>query len=165
LLPVDLINHLLYTIKVGLTSFSYPDIQGHSLDLLHIIGTSLVQDTCNGLPALREATIEPFIKLLFDIIVTLDLHNENKTDCYGTIYVLSCAASMAQSNQHVFHAMLKMLLEQQKSRLTYAGTQNGETPEVESLLQFEFKSSREQKFMFIDLIDKFVASICFLYHN
>lgn len=159
-MPDDLLNHLLYTSKIGLTSFTYPEIQSHSLDLLCTIGDALVQDTSNQLASLRERTIEPFIKLLFDIIVTLDLHNENKTDCYSTIYTLSCAA---HQHEHVFHAMLKMLAEKQKQRQTYQTPQD--SPEVEQLKVFEFRNSREQKFAFVDLFDKFIASISFLYHN
>jgi hypothetical protein len=73
-LPEDIVNHVLYTIKIGLTSFSYPEIQGHSLDLLSTMGDAIVQDTENQLTALRTLTVEPFGKLLFDVIVTLDLH-------------------------------------------------------------------------------------------
>ncbi|CRL08225.1 CLUMA_CG020975, isoform A [Clunio marinus] len=160
-LPVDLINHFLYTIKIGLTSFAYPEIQGLSLDLLTTLGDSMINDQDNKLGMIRNLTVEPFGKLLFDVIVTLDLHNENKNDCYSAIYTLCCASADPSSN--FCHETVAALVERQKGRLTYVG--EGETPEVEALKIFAFRHSREQKMAFIDLIDKFISSICFLYHN
>jgi hypothetical protein len=106
-------------------------------------------------------TVDPFGKLLFDVIVTLDLHNENKNDCYGAIYTLSCAS--IEPSRNFCHEMVSALVERQKERLTYVGV--GDAPEVQTLKSFAFRHSREQKMSFIDLFDKFVSSICFLYHN
>lgn len=159
-LPIELTSHILYTIKIGLTSFSYPEIQGHSLDLLTTMGDAIIQDNENQLDSLRNQ-IEPFGKLLFDVIVTLDLHTENKNDCYSAIYTLSCAST--DSNANFCHETVRALVERQKSRLTYVG--DGDAPEVEALQVFSFKHSREQKMAFIDLLDKFVSGICFLYHT
>ena len=140
-LPIDLVNHVLYTIKIGLTSFSYPEIQGHSLDLLSTLGDALVQDSDNQLLPLRNLTAEPFGKLLFDVIMTLDLHSENKNDCFSTIYTLSCASANIENN--FCHETVKALTDRQKARLTYATASNA--PEVEALLTFSFRQhSREQ---------------------
>lgn len=160
-LPIDLINHFLYTMKIGLTSFSYPEIQGHSLDLLGTMGDAILQDNDHLLISLKSLLVEPFGKLLFDIIVSLDLHSENKNDCYSAIYILGCASSNPSSN--FCHGTIRALVDKQKSRLTYA--EAADAPEVEALLSFSFRQSREQKLAFIDLFDKFVSSICFLYHN
>lgn len=104
-------------------------------------------------------TVEPFGKLLFEVIVTLDLHSENKNDCFSAIYTLCCA----EPNRNNFcHQTVRALVERQRGRLTYVA-ENG--PEVDALLAFSFRHSREQKMAFIDLLDKFVSSICFLYHN
>src|SRR4051812_31947172 len=108
-LPVDLINHILYTIKIGLTSFIYPEIQGHSLDLLTTMADAIIQDSENRLQMLRALLVEPFGKLLFDVIVTLDLHSENKNDCYGSIYTLCCASPDPSSN--FCHETVRMLSE------------------------------------------------------
>lgn len=160
-LPLDILNHILYTIKIGLTSFTYPEIQGHSLDLLITFGEALIQDNENRLAHLRELTVEPFGKLLFDVIVGLDLHTENKNDCYGCVFILACASLSPESN--FCHEMVTALVNKQKERITYATAI--ETPEVEKLKSFTFTHSREQKMQFIDLLDKFVSSICFLYHQ
>lgn len=160
-LPLDILNHILYTIKIGLTSFTYPEIQGHSLDLLITLGEALIQDTENRLGPLRELTVEPFGKLLFDVIVGLDLHSENKNDCYGCIFILGCASLSPESN--FCHEMVSTLVNKQKEHITYATA--SETIEVEKLKGFAFTHSREQKMLFIDLLDKFVSSICFLYHQ
>lgn len=121
----------------------------------------IIQDNENRLFELRNMIVEPFGKLLFDVIATLDLHNENKNDCYGAIYSLSCASPDPSSN--FCHETVRALVEQQKSRSTYVT--ECDTPEVEALKIFVFRSSREQKMGFIDLLDKFVSSICFFYHN
>lgn len=160
-LPADLINHILYTIKIGLTSFAYPEIQGHSLDLLSTMADAIIQDSDNRLGDLRNLTVEPFGKLLFDVIATFDLHNENKNDCYGAIYTLCCASTEPSAN--FCHAMICALVEQQKTRSTYVNSEDA--PEVEALKVFTFRHSREQKMAFIDLIDKFISSICFFYHT
>lgn len=154
-------NHILYTIKIGLTSFTYPEIQGHSLDLLTTMADAIIQDTDNRLLQLRELLVNPFGKLLFDVIITLDLHNENKNDCYGAIYTLCCASNDPSAN--FCHETVRALVERQKERSTYVTAEDA--PEVEALKVFSFRQSREQKFSFIDLIDKFISSICFLYHN
>ncbi|KAG5668925.1 hypothetical protein PVAND_016835 [Polypedilum vanderplanki] len=159
-LPAEILNHILYTIKIGLTSFTYPEIQGHSLDLLITFGDSLIQDTENRLQHLRELTVEPFGKLLFDVIVGLNLHSENKNDCYGAIYLLACAS---RTEINFCHETVTALVNKQKERVTYAT--DSDTPEVEKLKNFVFSHSREQKMSFIDLLDKFVSSICFLYHQ
>lgn len=125
------------------------------------MGDAIIQDSENRLGALRELTVEPFGKLLFDVIVTLDLHNENKNDCYGAIYTLCCASPEPSAN--FCHETVHQLVERQKGRQTYVG--QGDAPEVEALRIFSFRHSREQKMAFIDLLDKFVSSICFLYHN
>lgn len=122
---------------------------------------AIIQDSENRLQPLRELLVEPFGKLLFDVIVTWDLHNENKNDCYGAIYTLCCASSEPSSN--FLHETVRVLAEKQKSRSTYVNSED--TAEVEALKVFFFRHSREQKFAFIDLIDKFISSICFLYHN
>lgn len=153
-------NHILYTIKIGLTSFAYPEIQGFSLELLNSIAYAIVQDSAH-LNDLRSVTVEPFGKLLFDVIVTLDLHSENKNDCYGAIYTLACASINPKAN--FCHETVHLLREHQRERLTYVTEL--ETPEFATLKEFNFKHSREQKMNFIDLIDKFISSICFLYHN
>lgn len=152
----------MYTIKIGLTSFSYPEIQGHSLDLLGTMGDAILQDNEHLLISLKNLVVEPFGKLLFDIIVSLDLHSENKNDCFSAIYILGCASHNPSSN--FCHGTIRALVDKQKSRLTYT-TGTTDAPEVEALLSFTFKQSREQKMAFIDLFDKFVSSICFLYHN
>lgn len=144
-----------------MTSFTYPEIQGHSLDLLTTMGDAIIQDSDNRLGSLRNLTVEPFGKLLFDVIVTLDLHSENKNDCYGAVYTLCCASSDPSAN--FCHETVQALVERQKGRLTYVDA--GDTPEVEALRNFSFRHSREQKMAFIDLLEKFVSSICFLYHN
>jgi hypothetical protein len=152
----------LYTIKIGLTSFSYPEIQGHSLDLIGTMGDAILQNADNNnLQQLKNLLIEPYGKLLFDVIVSLDLHSENKNDCFSAIFVLGCASHDPTNN--FCHESIRALVDRQKSRLTYAGTTDA--PEVELLLSFTFRQSREQKLAFIDLFDKFVSSICFLYHN
>lgn len=110
---------------------------------------------------LRELTVEPFGKLLFEVIVGLDLHNENKNDCYACIFVLGCASLSSDSN--FCHEMVNKLVNKQRERTTYATV--SETTEVEKLKNFSFTHSREQKMLFIDLFDKFVSSICFLYHQ
>jgi hypothetical protein len=120
-----------------------------------------VQDTENRLGHLRELTVDPFGKLLFDVIVGLDLHSENKNDCYGAIFVLACAAANIESN--FCHEMVTLLVNKQQQRVTYASS--AEPPEVEKLKAFVFNHSREQKMNFIDLLDKFVSGICFLYHQ
>lgn len=125
------------------------------------MGDAVIQDSDNRLGVLRNLTVEPFGKLLFDVIVTLDLHSENKNDCYGAVYTLSCASTEPSAN--FCHETVQALFERQKGRLTYADA--GDTPEVEALKNFTFRHSREQKMAFIDLLDKFVSSICFLYHN
>lgn len=122
---------------------------------------AIIQDSENRLQSLRGLLIEPFGKLLFDVIVTWDLHNENKNDCYGAIYTLCCASP--EPSENFCHETVRILAEKQKSRSTYVNTED--TPEVEALKVFTFRHSREQKFAFIDLIDKFISSICFLYHN
>lgn len=144
-----------------MTSFTYPEIQGHSLDLLTTMGDAIIQDSENRLDSLRNLTIEPFGKLLFDVIVTWDLHSENKNDCYGAIYTLCCASIDPSSN--FCHETVRALEERQKTRSTYVSAED--TPEVEALKAFTFRHSREQKMAFIDLLDKFISSICFLYHN
>lgn len=106
-------------------------------------------------------TVEPFGKLLFDVIVGLDLHSENKNDLHGCIFILGCAAHSIESN--FCHEMVTALVDKQKARVTYATA--AETPEVEKLKSFVFRHSREQKMQFIDLLDKFISSICFLYHQ
>jgi len=121
----------------------------------------MIQDTENKLILLKELIIEPFGKLLFDVIVGLNLHSENKNDCYGAIYLLGCAAPSAEAN--FCHEMVTALVNKQKCRVTYAT--EADTPEVEKLKGFVFNHSREQKMNFIDLIDKFVSGICFLYHQ
>jgi len=78
---MELINHILYTIKIGLTSFAYPEIQGHSLDLLTTMADAIIQDSEGRLHELRNLTVVPFGKLLFEVIATFDLHKENKNDC------------------------------------------------------------------------------------
>lgn len=127
------------------------------------MGDAILQDKDkdNMLIQLKSLLVEQFGKLLFDIIVSLDLHSENKNDCFSTIYILACA-SQDPSNNFV-HGTVRALVERQKSRLTYAGATDA--PEVEALLTFTFRQAREQKLAFIDLFDKFVSSICFLYHN
>lgn len=159
-LPVDLINHVLYTIKIGLTSFAYPEIQGHSLDLLTTMADAIIQDSDNRLHSLRELLVEPFGKLLFDVIVTLDLHMENKFDCYAAIYILCCAS--IDPNSNYFHETVRALDERQKSRATYI---SADAPETEALKVFSFRHSREQKLAFIDLFDKFILSICLFYQD
>jgi hypothetical protein len=160
-LPAEILNHILYTIKIGLTSFTYPEIQGHSLDLLITFGDSLIQDTDNRLAHLRELTVEPFGKLLFDVIVGLNLHSENKNDCYGAIYLLGCASRSTEMN--FCHETVTALVHKQRQRVTYAT--ESDSPEVVKLKAFVFSHSREQKMSFIDLLDKFVSGICFLYHQ
>lgn len=125
------------------------------------MGDAIIQDSDNRLGSLRNLTVEPFGKLLFDVIVTLDLHSENKNDCYGAVYTLCCASSDPSAN--FCHETVQALVERQKGKLTYVDA--GDTPEVEALRNFSFRHSREQKMAFIDLLDKFVSSICFLYHN
>lgn len=151
----------MYTIKIGLTSFSYPEVQGHSLDLLGTMGDAILQDKDNLLGQLKSLLVEQFGKLLFDIIVSLDLHSENKNDCFSTIYILACASHDPSNN--FCHSTIRALVDRQKSRLTYAAATDA--MEVEALLAFTFRQSREQKLLFIDLFDKFVSGICFLYHN
>lgn len=126
------------------------------------MGDAIIQDNQNRLSTFRNLTIEPFGKLLFDVIVTLDLHNENKNDCYGAIYTLGCASM--EPNANFCHEKIYSMLERQKNRLTYVET-GDIIVEAEALKSFVFKHSREQKLSFIDLFDKFVSSICFLYHN
>lgn len=151
----------MYTIKIGLTSFTYPEIQGHSLDLLTTMGDAIIQESENRLDHLRVLITEPFGKLLFDVIVTWDLHSENKNDCYGAIYTLGCASVDPSAN--FCHETVRALEERQKGRSRYVSAED--SPEVEALKAFSFRHSREQKMGFIDLIDKFISSICFLYHN
>jgi hypothetical protein len=115
----------------------------------------------NRLMPLRELTVEPFGKLLFDVILGLDLHTENKNDCYSAVYILSCAASPPDRNY--FHELIAALVNKQKERVTY--TTSVDSPEVEKLRSFVFSHSREQKMNFIDLFEKFISSICFLYHQ
>lgn len=141
-LPAELINHICYTVKIGLTSFSYPEIQGHSLDLLTTFGDAIIQDTEKQLEKLRSLTVEPFGKLLFDVIITLDLHSENKNDCFSAIYTL-CCASTNSTESNFCHEMIRTLVDRQKCRQSYLGA--GDTPEVEALLRFSFRQhSRDQ---------------------
>lgn len=129
--------------------------------MLTTMGDAIIQDSENRLQSLRELTVEPFGKLLFDVIVTWDLHNENKNDCYGCIYTLCCASLAPSAN--FCHETVRALVERQKGRSTYVTAEDA--PEVEALKVFSFRHSREQKMTFIDLIDKLISSICFLYHN
>lgn len=106
------------------------------------MGDALIQDTENQLDTLRSLTVEPFGKLLFEVIVTLDLHNENKNDCFSAIYTLCCASTEPNGNNFC-HETVKALNERQTGQLTYA--QTGIAPEVEALQAFSFQQhSREQ---------------------
>jgi hypothetical protein len=106
------------------------------------MGDAIIQDSENQLEALRNLTVEPFGKLLFDIIVTLDLHSENKNDCFSAIYTL-CCASEPNGNNNFCHETVRTLVDRQKTRLTYAP--EVDAPEVEALLAFSFRQhSREQ---------------------
>jgi hypothetical protein len=116
--------------------------QGHSLDLISTIGDAIIQDSENQLSNLRTLTVEPFGKLLFDVIVTLDLHSENKNDCFSAIYTLCCGSTECHGSNFC-HLTIRALVERQKSQLTYVGA--GDAPEVEALLAFSFRQhSREQ---------------------
>lgn len=125
------------------------------------MGDAIIQENENRLNHLRDLIIEPFGKLLFDVIITWDLHTENKNDCYGAIYTLGCAS--VDPSRNFCHETVRALEERQKNRSTYVSVED--SPEFEALKAFTFRHSREQKNGFIDLIDKFISSICFLYHN
>lgn len=132
------------------------------MDLLITFGEALIQDTEFKLGPLRDLTVIPFGKLLFDVIVGLDLHSENKNDCYGCIFILACASSSSPESNFC-HEMVTSIATKQKERITYATAEPSQ--EIEKLRTFNFTHSREQKMQFIDLFDKFVGSICFLYHQ
>jgi hypothetical protein len=106
------------------------------------MGDAIVQDNENQLGALRQLTVDPFGKLLFEVIVSLDLHSENKNDCFSAIYTLCCASNEPNGNNFC-HETVRALVETQKERLTYVGA--GDAPEVEAILAFSFRQhSREQ---------------------
>lgn len=160
----DVMNHIIYTLRIGLTSFTYPDIQSQCLELLSGIGQGIIDcDDDSKNQQCRIAIVEPFIQLLFDIIVTLDLHSENKSDCFNAIYSLS--NTLFPRDQNVFHSTLNMLLIEKQQKIGSASSYLLQTPEVEELKKFHFEDRRDQKKKFYDLFDKFISSISFLYHN
>lgn len=164
LFSLEVMNHIIYTLRIGLTSFSYPDIQSQCLELLSGIGQGMIDcdDDEKNTPC-RVAIVEPFIPLLFDIIVTLDLHSENKSDCFNAIYSLS--NTQFPRDRNVFHNTFNMLLNEQHKKLGSASAYLLQTPEVEELKQFCFLDTRDQRKKFNDKFDKFISSISFLYHN
>jgi hypothetical protein len=121
------------------------------------MGTA-IKDDGGDKQDLRNLIVQPFLKLLFEIIFTLDLHKENHRDCFSAIYILSVC------DPHSFHMTLQTLLEEQRKKLQ-SNIYILNSPEVTTLSQYPFKFSRDQKNKFVDLFEKFIASLSILYRN
>lgn len=89
-IPSELMSCMLYTVRIGLTSFASADIQNLCLEVLSTVGHSIYSDT-GDVSIYITQIVQPFVKLLFEIIFTLDLQQENRTECFGSIYVLRFA--------------------------------------------------------------------------
>lgn len=150
-------NNILYTIKIGLTSFVSSEVQNVCLDILYTMGQA-IKDDGGDIQDLRNLIVHPFLKLLFEIIFTLDLHKENHRDCFSAIYILSVC------DPQCFHMTLQTLLEEQRKKL-HSNVYVLNSPEVTTLSQYPFKFSRDQKNKFVDLFEKFIASLSILYRN
>lgn len=87
-IPSELMNCILYTLRVGLTSFtSCSDVQSICLTIITNLGRSISTDTGNAIE-FNLLIVQPFLKLLIEIIFSLDLLQYNKLECFGAIYTL-----------------------------------------------------------------------------
>lgn len=151
-------NNILYTIKIGLTSFVSSEVQNTCLDLLSTIGQA-IKDDQGDIQHFKTLIIHPFLKLLFDIIFSLDLHKENHRECFSTIYILSVC------DPTFFQMTLQSLLEEQREKVQTNAYLLNSTEVTTQLTQYPFRYSKDLKNKFVDLFEKFIANISILYRN
>ncbi|GFQ78908.1 exportin-4 [Trichonephila clavata] len=86
-IPTDLLKSLLSSIEFGLTSYT-SDVSALCLDFLSILALHIHRTNLQGSPI--HAALEPFLKLVFDMLLHQPLDADLTQSASGTLYALVC---------------------------------------------------------------------------
>ncbi|XP_055939615.1 exportin-4-like [Argiope bruennichi] len=86
-IPADLMKSLLSSIEFGLTSYT-SDVSALCLDFLSILALHIHRANLQGSPI--HAALEPFLKLVFDMLLHQPLDADLTQAASGTLYALVC---------------------------------------------------------------------------
>ncbi|KAG8194645.1 hypothetical protein JTE90_003118 [Oedothorax gibbosus] len=86
-IPNDLLKSLLSSIEFGLTSYT-SDVSGTCFDFISFLALHIHQEKLQGTPV--HAAMEPFLKLIFDMLLYQPLDADLIQSASGTLYTLVC---------------------------------------------------------------------------
>ena len=144
---------MLGSIELGLTSFT-TEIESKCLEFLDVFANAVYfnQDP----QALIAQLLQPFLKIMLDMIFGQKIDFNNTMDWYRTVFAIICCYPQ------LFQEMIKSFLHEQHESHNEKGKDLAHESQV-LLNNLDFVNNRMMKAKFCDRFDRFVTVVSLLY--
>lgn len=146
----DLMKQLLSSIQLGLNTFT-TEIQSFCFDFIVSVATVVYFDKDPS--SVTYNLLLPFVEIIFNMIITRQIDQENKNESYSAIFVLACTF------KEQFQYLMDKLVTSQTNQLVAERLQ---VEYNEFKTNLELVNNRQMKNRFSDKFDKFVTAIGFI---
>lgn len=141
---------MLASVQLGLNTFT-SDIQSMCFEFISSVSGAVCIERDPTSPYYTQ--LQPLLPLLFKMIFHREIDSENKTECYGVLFMLAC------TYKDEFHALMRTLIANEQNPVHMQKISQEYTDFTANL---DFVNNRAMKTKFIDKFDKFVTNLNFL---
>lgn len=149
----DFLAQILRSLDLGLNSFGMK-IQSVCLEIINLLATNAFYD--QNSESFLYSGLMPFLKLIFEMILTNDLDSNNRIECCRAMFTLMCVyrERYGQIVDSVLHGQPDLGLRERLAK------EIGELVSVD-----EMHNNRTSHFLFKNRFDKFIANVAFMNTN
>nr|CAD7415952.1 unnamed protein product [Timema cristinae] len=135
------------SLELGLTSFGQ-DVIILCCDFIQVMGTHIYLYNIRDLPV--HDLLQPFLKLLMDLMLTRQINSEILPNCSGALYILISVY------QDMYQQLVRSLLDSQHDPVIAARLARAFTDLTANIA---LDTNRMQRNKFRDNFDKFIATV------
>lgn len=146
-LPPDLFKMLLMSVQLGLNSFT-AEVTNLSLDFLSVLGEHVKRHNMEGQPVFLA--LEPFLKLVFDMVVLESLDSALTLTATSTLFTLICCF------QEKFKELVEVLIREQTDPVN---AQRLVEAFNELTQNINFNMDRQNRALFKNKCEKFITNV------